>query len=94
MIQSQEKDLEKTKKERLRIEDIISKEKETISIKTKEEHEKLKIQSTLAKQIIDEKIALEEIKQKRKKIQNEIKSEKQKLKEQKIKIKKEILEKN
>ncbi|GKS67434.1 hypothetical protein YTPLAS73_09810 [Nitrosarchaeum sp.] len=78
LIQSQERDLARAIKARLKIDDIVSKEKEKILIKTKEEQEKLQLQSMLAKQILDEKNTLDEIKQKRKEIEIEI----QKLKKQ------------
>ncbi|HSB84468.1 MAG TPA: chromosome segregation protein SMC [Nitrosarchaeum sp.] len=94
LIKSQENDLNKAKKERLKIDNTIAKEKEHIAKKTKEEQEKLKMQVILAKQLADEKMALEEIKQKREKIQIQIKSEKQKLKDEQQKIKKQINKKN
>ncbi len=72
LIQSQERDLARAIKSRLKIDDMVSKEKEKILIKTKEEQEKLQLQSMLAKQVIDEKNTLDEIKQKRKEIEIEI----------------------
>ena len=84
----------KAKEERLKIIEIITKEKENISKKTKEEQDKLQIQSILAKQLEDEKKTLEKIKHKRKKVETQIKIKNQKLKIQQQKIKKQILEKN
>jgi hypothetical protein len=78
LIQSQERNLARAIKSRLKIDDMVSKEKEKILIKTKEEQEKLQLQSMLAKQVLDEKNTLDEIKQKRKEIEIEI----QKLKKQ------------
>ncbi|GBL42467.1 hypothetical protein EMGBD3_18350 [Nitrosarchaeum sp.] len=49
----------KAKEERLKIIEIITKEKENIFKKTKEEQDKLQIQGILAKQLENEKKTLE-----------------------------------
>lgn len=59
LIKLQEKGLVKAKSERLKILELITREKEKIFKKTKEEQEKLQMQNILAKQLENEKSALD-----------------------------------
>ena len=94
LITLQEQDLLKTKKERIRLTDIISNEKEMMAKKTKEEKERFKSQTVLAKQLKKEEKLFESLKKKHDKIEQQIRAKNQKLKEQQQKLKKQIAEKD
>ena len=94
LIKTQEQDLLKTKEERIHLNDIISNEKELITKKTKEEKERLKSQTLLARQLKKEKKSFESLKKKHDKIEQQIRTKNQKLKEQQEKLKKQIAEKD
>jgi len=80
-IDIHEKTLLKTKNKRLHLISLIEQQKELLSKKTKEEEEKLKEQGELVRQLTEEKLDYERLRQRRKTLEQQIKEIEKKLNE-------------